>query len=148
NISSCPHQPGGPCTAGQYCPAGSPMWQACPGGSYCADGSGIVTGPCNEGYYCTQGAKVPSPQNAVDEYGNVLGDVCPAGYYCPLGSVSPSACPSGTFSGSTGNTNSSACLLCLPGFICPDASTTNCTEPCPAGFYCPAGEARSATNCC
>lgn len=95
----------------------------------------------------TQGAKVPSPQSVVDEYDDVVGDVCPAGYYCPLGSVSPSACPSGTFSGSTGNIDLSACLDCLPGFICPNASTTVCTEPCSAGFYCPAGKARNIITC-
>lgn len=45
---------GGPCVAGQYCPEGSPFWQACPGGSYCADATGAITGLCAAGYYCTQ----------------------------------------------------------------------------------------------
>lgn len=86
----------------------------------------------------TQGSWTPAPQDASDENGAV-GDVCPPGYYCTTGSVSPRACPSGKYSLSTGNTNSSACLLCEPGFMCPNASTDIPTEPCPQGFYCPAG---------
>lgn len=86
-----------------------------------------------------QGSKTPSPLNVTDDDGNVLGDICTAGHYCPEGSVTPVACPSGKYSGSTGNTNSTACLACTPGFICPNASTEAPTEPCPAGFYCPAG---------
>ncbi|CAN0474704.1 unnamed protein product, partial [Ectocarpus sp. 8 AP-2014] len=136
------NKPGGPCVAGQYCPEGSPFWRACPGGSYCNDASGVITGDCYAGYYCT-----PSPENEVDEDGNVVGGVCPAGYFCPVGSETPQACPSGTYSGSTGNTNSTACLPCTPGFICPNASTSVPTEPCPAGFYCPAGTAEATLQC-
>ncbi|CAN0548249.1 unnamed protein product, partial [Ectocarpus sp. 12 AP-2014] len=46
-----------------------------------------------------------------------------------------------------GNTNSTACLPCTPGFICPNASTSVPTEPCPAGFYCPAGTAEATLQC-
>lgn len=53
--------------------------------------------------------------------------------------MTPLACPSGKYSGSTGNTNSNACLLCTPGFICPNARTEVPTEPCPPGYYCPEG---------
>lgn len=86
----------------------------------------------------TQGSWTPAPENANDNNGAV-GDVCPTGYYCTAGSVAPRACLSGTYSPSTGNTNSSECLPCEPGLMCPNASTTNPTEPCPGGFYCPAG---------
>lgn len=40
--------------AGQYCPEGSAMWRSCPGGQYCADVSGLVTGNCTAGYYCIE----------------------------------------------------------------------------------------------
>lgn len=30
------------------------MWRACPGGQYCADVSGLVTGNCTAGYYCVE----------------------------------------------------------------------------------------------
>lgn len=40
--------------AGQYCPAESPYPQACPGGMYCGDATGVITGNCSEGYYCAQ----------------------------------------------------------------------------------------------
>lgn len=86
-----------------------------------------------------QGSKTSSPVNVVGEDGSVVGDVCPAGHFCVEGSVNPVACPSGTYSGSTGNTDSSACLPCPSGFECPDAGTAEATEPCPAGYYCPAG---------
>lgn len=46
--------------AGQYCPEGSPFWQACPGGSYCADATGTITGLCAEGYYCEEVGPAPS----------------------------------------------------------------------------------------
>eukprot|EP00752_Nemacystus_decipiens_P010330 g9202.t1 len=138
---------GGPCVAGQYCPEGSAMWRACPGGQYCADVSGLVTGNCTAGYYCIEGSKTPTPENVTDEDGNVLGDICTLGHYCPEGSVTPTACPSGTYSGSTGNTNLTACLPCTPGYICPNASTEEPTEPCPAGFFCPAGTIQATQQC-
>ncbi len=40
--------------AGQYCPEGSTLWNACPGGNYCADATGTITGLCAEGYYCKE----------------------------------------------------------------------------------------------
>ncbi|CAN0080879.1 unnamed protein product, partial [Laminaria digitata] len=93
-----------------------------------------------------QGSWTPAPQNSSDANGAV-GGVCPPGFYCPEGSVAPRGCQSGTYSPSTGNTNSSACLACEPGFMCPNASTSTPTEPCPAGFYCPAGTAEATLQC-
>lgn len=87
-----------------------------------------------------QGSKTSSPQNVVDEDGNVVGDVCPEGHYCTEGTVNPFACPSGTYSSSVGNTELDACLPCPPGYVCPDAGTAVATEPCPAGYYCPEGK--------
>lgn len=53
--------------------------------------------------------------------------------------MTPIACMAGTYSASDGNRNSTACLPCEPGLMCPDAATTVPVVPCPAGFYCPAG---------
>lgn len=96
------------------------------------------TGPCSKCLF-HQGSTTSTPLNAIDEDGDVVGDTCPVGYYCPMGSSFPSACPPGTFSNSTGNTNLNDCQQCTPGFTCPDASTAAPTEPCPSGFYCPSG---------
>lgn len=60
------------------------------------------------------------------------------GTYCPEGSITPTACGPGTFSSSTGNTNSSQCFDCTPGYYCPNA-TTAFPIMCPVGYYCPLG---------
>ncbi|CAM9865459.1 unnamed protein product, partial [Choristocarpus tenellus] len=137
----------GPCTAGEYCPQGSPYLQACPGGSYCADSSGKITGDCYEGYYCVQGSWTPAPNGEVGSEGSLVGDICPMGHYCPEGSITPRACPPGTYSSATGNINSTACVPCEPGYTCPFANTSIPTEECPVGFYCPAGEALMQVIC-
>ena len=48
------------------------------------------------GFYCSGGAKSSMPVDGES------GGRCPAGSYCPPGSASPSPCPEGTFSNSTG----------------------------------------------
>lgn len=66
---------------------------------------GDLTGLCDAGYYCPPGQTEANP-SAFE---------CPAGYYCPEGSATFTACPIGTFSNSTGNTNVTDCKPCTPG---------------------------------
>jgi len=63
-------------------------------------------------------------------------DICPVGYYCEEGSNYPTPCPIGTFSRSTGITNVSLCLDCLPGHYCNVmANVKNTTMPiCDPGY--------------
>ena len=94
---------------------------------------------CNAGYYCPGGNDGPEPP----------GMECPPGYYCETGVGYPIACPNGTFSNTSKNTELSNCLSCTPGMyrklfvgvillICILLSC--CFEPpgmeCPLGYYC------------
>ena len=67
--------------------------QPCPGGDYCGDNSGAVTGRCDPGYYCVQNNTVPRPVNVLSPVGKVIGDACPAGSFCPQVRPSPSHAP-------------------------------------------------------
>ena len=93
-----------------------------------------------------KGSWTPTPDNATDDNGDVVGDRCPAGHYCTEGSEAPRACEAGTYSKSTGNTDSTACLPCEPGLMCPNTGTIVPTLPCPEGFYCPAGTLRTVVK--
>ncbi len=90
---------------------------------------------------------------------------CFAGSYCPLGSTSATqlpcavgqysaagatacvSCQAGKYQGREGQ---ASCVACLPGSY---GSTTgllvsNCTAPCTAGYYCPAGATTSTQIIC
>ena len=99
-------------------------------------------------------------------------DVCPAGYYCEEGSAEPTACPSGTYSNTTGLRNVTDCTSCNPGECCPPYITskpicsyllticydagyycqaTALLEPsglCSEGFYCGSGSVSASQNVC
>ena len=120
------------CPAGKYCPTGTTVPRDCEAGNYCPAGSKVAT-PCAIGQYC--------PANAEAQ------KLCDAGYYCP-DPATRTACPAGTYSGSTGQTASSACLTCPAGTTCPyDGAQTLFPTPntapllCAPGYYCPAGSA-------
>jgi hypothetical protein len=85
-----------------------------------------------------QGSTTSTPHRVLNDDGDVIADICPTGSYCDEGSVMPSSCGPGFFSSSTGNSNSSYCFLCTPGYYCPNA-TTSFPIPCPEGYYCPLG---------
>ena len=60
---------GDECSAGYYCPEGSPNPIPCPGGEFCASSQMHNTsGLCDAGYYCHLRATVPNPTD-----GNVTG---------------------------------------------------------------------------
>jgi hypothetical protein len=73
---------------------------------------------------------------------------CPAGYFCPAGSVAPTTneCSRGQYSlAGAGN-----CTLCPAGRFGASVRLTsaNCTGPCAAGFWCPAGSTGEAPMAC
>ena len=71
------------------------------------------TDQCDEGYYCPVGQSEANPSASL----------CWPGYYCPRGSATPTPCPVGTFSNSSGNTNETDCQACTPGKIICGTST-------------------------
>ena len=74
---------GGICVAGQNCPLGTSNPVMCPGGRYCIDTSGAITGKCRAGFYCRQGASSPNPSPPSNTNINgLIGDMCTAGHYC------------------------------------------------------------------
>ena len=69
--------------AGQNCPLGTGNPVMCPGGRYCIDTSGAITGKCRAGFYCRQGASSPNPSPPSNTNINgLIGDMCTAGHYC------------------------------------------------------------------
>lgn len=142
------------CKAGTYSPAGSLYCIECPAGYYCS--STTITAPtaCGSYTYSLPGATscISCPSNTecdptrgpikICEDGTYLSSnkcvACPAGKSCSL-SVTPSNCPSGTYSleGST------SCTIIPPGYKL-SASTT--IEKCAKGTY-STGNQDSCTNC-
>lgn len=106
----------------------------CPTGQYC-DSPGLTSprAPCDPGFVCYLGANTSTPTDGSS------GEICPAGGYCPLGSSVSLPCPPGTFSNTSGSTNTFDCTECTPGFYCSNARTPEPTGPCNAGYYCPGG---------
>lgn len=177
-----------PCGVGYYSSPGQSVCTICPLGHYCgsntttnsslnaagglwsnsADPSGI----CFNGTYCGLGmTRAP----------DLLRDPCPPGYYCPTGTPYPVSCPSGTYNPSPGQYQLSGCLLtpgawfcdllftffncsnlagyyttasstefsqlCSPGYYCPAGSSGPDEVPCPARYYRPNFGAASAVDC-
>ena len=131
---SCPaaNYTGGKCWSGTYCPSGSPYPVPCKGGMYCRDdGLAEPNGLCDAGYYCDSNATQPDPAHRV----------CPQGYYCEQGSKTPTPCPAGTLSDTSGNPNVTLCGACPARYYCEGTGNTNWTGPCAPQYYCPAGQA-------
>lgn len=61
------------------------------------------------------------------------------GYFCPQASETPTACPIGTFSNKTLNTDIANCTACSPGKFCMHRGMTTEGTNCTAGYYCPTG---------
>ena len=129
---------------------------ACTPGFYCGSkGLTAPTAECSEGYFCGGGSSVITPHDSgkssyhvsyvgetcVKTLNTTLNDICPPGHYCPEGSSSPTQCPPGTNSSSTGLTMMSNCPPCTRGYYCPLNGTVYATRSCLAGYYCPTGTA-------
>lgn len=137
---------GGPCYPGVHCPAGTGVPTLCPGGMYCEDSSGLVTGKCLEGYYCVKGSHVRTPVNLRNGDNELIGDICLQGHFCPNASSTPVPCLSGTFSNGFGNTKIDDCSPCPPGFYCPNSATVT-PLVCIDGSYCPIGSKTAHLVC-
>ena len=97
---------GGRCQPGFYCPLGSSAPTSCTAGQYCADAEmDSPSADCDAGYYCPGG----------DIQANPADTICPPGRYCIAGSCTPTPCPAGTFSNTSGNTQESDCNNCTAG---------------------------------
>ena len=81
---------------------------------------------CNSGSYCPGGSLVDAQP-------------CAPGYYCPRNSFTPTACSNGTYNPNVGSVDASACVSCPAGRFGNTTAlpSSNCTDVCPAGFYCP-----------
>lgn len=92
-----------------------------PGRSVCQD--------CPPGFYC--------PLNTT----NPTGEPCIKGHYCPQGTgyAAQYPCPEGTYNPDVGSTNSSACLLCLPGQYCHGNGLEMPSGNCSDGWFCTGG---------
>ena len=117
-----------PCTAGNFCAAGSDYEKPCFPGTYSDAAEAIECTDCPTGSYCERGTSAIDTSNA-----------CPAGYYCPINTFYDEQypCPPGTFSASTGLTEEADCSDCTAGKYCEiygisDLSARDCAE----GFYC------------
>ena len=65
-----------------------------------------------------------------------IGAPCPTGSYCPRGSPAPIACPSGTYTDTTGR---ASCITCPSGYVCPTNTSVSTSILCPRGYYCQLG---------
>lgn len=140
---------GNPCEDGFYCGEGSVEPQPCPGGQFCKGQPNVTLGNCSAGYYCDSASPTPTPVGVRDFDGRIVADVCWIGFFCPEASITPHACPAGTYNNDTGAPDESFCLPCDQGYYCPLAGNTSSQrQPCPAAFYCPAGTAEPYENSC
>ena len=120
------------CTAGGYCPKGSPAVTLCDEGSY-GNGTGLVgqsgCTPCPTGHGCRRGGLQPVP--------------CRPGTVAPDASTGECAkCAAGTFQDGEGHT---ACKPCEPGAYCPEGASV--PLPCIEGSYSSATDLSSAAQC-
>lgn len=147
------------CPASRYCPAGTglsaPM---CPAGTFSATpnlASASECTPCTPGSYCaTPGLSTPTAlcaagflcsAGAVDALGRLSANgtttPCPAGGWCPAGASSPTSCPLGTYSNTTGNIASANCTQCDLGRYCGTTGLSAPTGLCSGGYWCARGNA-------
>ncbi|XP_077985306.1 uncharacterized protein LOC144439946 [Glandiceps talaboti] len=133
SMCTCPNvdYTGNRCPPGYFCPEASTHALDCTPGWYCEDYElSLPTAECTAGYYCPGGNSRPDPPTTE----------CPVGHYCELGTAVPTACPNGTYSNTTRNTELANCLSCTPGMYCEGEHLSEPTGPCDPGYYCPAGQ--------
>lgn len=134
---------GGRCTAGYYCPRGSYAPLECDTGKFCEnDELSTPSGNCSAGYHCIKNSTVPAPTNGIN------GNECPKGHYCPEGTLTPVACPFGSYLNSRGAKNETYCQACTPGKYCNDSGLHLPVADCSPGYYCPLGETTPTAVIC
>lgn len=87
-------------------------------------------GNCSAGFHCKGGASNPSTADGVSIV------ECPEGHYCTQGTTSPTGCPIGTWSNSTGLATQGECQSCPGGYYCDSVGLTEPKAECSAGYYC------------
>ena len=80
--------------------------------------------PCTQGYVCLGQTTSAKPLSPVSDGGYI----CPAGYYCPQGTITPVACPIGSYGSTTGNYLSTQCLSCPVGTYGDEIALTACKK--------------------
>jgi hypothetical protein len=158
-----------PCDRGFWCVGG--VRHACPAGRYGSalytGNAPGCEGPCAAGYFCPSGStaatqfacgaadrfcpegssepRLAKPGWFTDEDRHAavrtLEAVCPPGFWCAGGARH--ACAAGTWLGTRGAADASACEPCAAGYWCPEQATSPTAHPCGnATVFCPAGSAR------
>ena len=74
---------------------------------------------------------------------------CLEGYYCPEAThyANEFPCPTGKYNPLRNQTLDSACIICQPGYYCPQG-TGSLSYACPAGYYCPIGTGSAKSYAC
>ena len=138
----------------------------CPEGFRCP--SSGLTAPivCSRGFYTIGRKNIACLTCLLGNYCEKDGtDVaqmkpCTAGNKCSAGSYSPEPCDYDTYQDLTGQSTCKICPVgkeclyrgtdvpkdCSPGYICLHINGVYSRQPCPAGFYCPAGTPFSAVS--
>ncbi|XP_075695382.1 uncharacterized protein LOC142661742 isoform X5 [Rhinoderma darwinii] len=136
--------PNGNCTPGYYCTAGSssPVQHDVTQGYYSLEGA-FRPESCPPGTFQPLPAQSSCRQCPSGNFCNAssLSDVssCLQGHFCPAGSISPTPCPVGTFSNTSGNIAVDYCELCSLGMYCSRPGLAQPEGYCEMGHYCTRG---------
>ena len=107
----------------------------CDAGHFCsATGLSRPNGVCSPGFFCPEGSF-----NNLGETVYITNSTCPYGSYCPSGSVTPLACPPGTFNPVRAITSILQCEDCTPGHYCSAFNLSSVSGLCGAGYFCELG---------
>nr|CEL64355.1 TPA: GCC2 and GCC3 domain-containing protein [Neospora caninum Liverpool] len=136
-----------PCPPGHFClqETPTPFANPCPEGTFSEQAGGNSKGtclPCPAGHTCAKGTG-----------GRARPGLCPVGHYCDSGKR-PVPCPAGTHAPyavpSPHMTDVTKCVPCPESVDCPKGSSLHTLQingVCPAGAYCPGGNAAKAQKC-
>ncbi len=123
------------CPVGFACPLGSVQKVPCAQGMYQTAASQATCSACTTGNFCLYDSLLGTPAQTT----------CPQGTICPSGSLDhPTSCAPATYQDLTGQTT---CKSCTNGNFC-DRYQMTAQSPCPAGYYCPAGQTSGKANIC
>ena len=84
-------------------------------------------GDCDPGYWCIEGSATPDPNDGT------TGKLCPEGKYCPSGIQTPTPCPMGTYSNTSGLYAEWQCDACPGKFYCGSPGLAEPTGACDPG---------------
>lgn len=117
---------------------------SCPAKFYCPSQATVEADknkyPCKDGYICAAGTGGnPGSSSASGS------DLCPIDKFCVAGTAT--TCPDATYSTVGGITSTDECVICSPGYYCPNHSVG--ITACPAGSFCPGNhkDTTSITTC-